>query len=94
MARAAASHVGATHSGIGLGTVPIDLTVADQIRGMAGSLAVCGVGRISGPATPQFLHPRCDPLRAVAGQNVRAPKAISLGFSRRLEPRLLAPSLR
>jgi hypothetical protein len=40
MTRAATSHVGATHSGIGLGTVPIDLTVADQIRGMAGVAAV------------------------------------------------------
>jgi hypothetical protein len=36
MTRAATSRVGATHGGIGLGTVPIDLTVADQIRGMAG----------------------------------------------------------
>jgi hypothetical protein len=31
MKRAATSHVGATHSGIGLGTVPIDLTMRDGL---------------------------------------------------------------
>jgi ABC-type antimicrobial peptide transport system permease subunit len=70
MTRAAALNVGATHSGIGLGTVPVDLTVADQFFELTPPTAVLALAFSTVLAALAGILPasraaRLDPVTAL-----------------------------